>query len=139
MTRGIAVSDLVAERRAREDALTITLLADFVELFAKSPKVLSVRWQQYTPYHNGCDPCEFGVDQPTFLIEGVDSGYHPYYGWREPRDAEERILKDALICLVPMELFNFANRAAFQSVFGDHVVVTMYRDLSVDIEDCIHD
>ncbi len=128
----------IYQRRLKEDAQLIVLLDGFQKLFEQAPEVLAVRWEQYTPYFNSGDPCEFHVRSPTFRLAGRD-GYHEYFGWREPRSDEEREINAALKPIIPVKLFSFDYREAFQSTFGDHVVVTMHRDLDVVIEDHIHD
>lgn len=128
----------IYERRLKEDAQLTALLDGFQKLFEQAPQVLAVRWEQYTPYFNSCDPCEFHVRPPKFRLAGRD-GYHEYFGWREPRSDEEREINAALKPIIPVQLFSFAYREAFQSTFGDHVVVTMHRDLDVVIEDHVHD
>lgn len=36
------------------------------------PEVESIKWDQYTPYFNDGDACEFDVREPRFRITGVD-------------------------------------------------------------------
>lgn len=128
----------IYQRRLKEDAQLDTLLKGFKLLFDTAPLVRAVRWKQYTPYRNGCDPCEFLVYDPEYQIDGLE-GWHEYYGWRTELTAEERRASAALLPIIPVELFSFAYREAFQSVFGDHVTVTVHRDLRVAIEDCDHE
>lgn len=45
----------------------------FLEIFEKFPELKAVRWAQYTPYFNDGDPCEFGICDPYFIIDGFGS------------------------------------------------------------------
>lgn len=38
------------------------------------PEVEAVRWEQYTPYFNDGDVCEFGVREPRIKFVGEDAG-----------------------------------------------------------------
>ena len=36
------------------------------------PEIDSIRWDQYTPYFNDGEPCEFGSYEPRFRLTGTD-------------------------------------------------------------------
>ena len=47
----------------------------FTELFAQAPKLKSVSWNQYTPYFNDGDSCEFSAHTNDLYINGSNSSY----------------------------------------------------------------
>jgi hypothetical protein len=134
--QGSEIREIIYRRRFDEDRQLNEVLEEFRKLFEKAPKVLKVRWKQYTQYRNGCDPCEFLVYDPEYEIEGLED-WHEYNGWR-PSFEHEFTANAALKPIIPVQLFSFAYREAFQAIFGDHVQVTVDRDLRVVIEDCEH-
>lgn len=44
----------------------------FSTLFDKYPTLEAIRWEQYTPYFNDGDPCEFSVGEPRFKVANGD-------------------------------------------------------------------
>jgi len=137
------------------------VLAPFFEKFFE---VKSVRWTQYTPYFNDGDSCEFSVHEATIGIPNdkldlfglkaddaeeyeqddndsettyySDYNLHRYEGrtkkYSTPR-AEE--LHDALVQINS----TFSQlEDVLQGAFGDHVVVTAFRD-KIDVEEHSHD
>lgn len=103
----------------------------FASLFAAYPDVEGVRWTQYTPYFNDGEPCVFSVNSPDILLVGGDpdeedeeGGWyycHGGYGDRHPAYEMAQIDDDIARCL------------------GDHVQVTIRRDMTMTIGEYDHD
>ena len=74
------VNTLIAEKNAKIDELKslyqegLKVLAKdlFKEFFNLNPSVQAILWNQYTPYFNDGDPCEFRVCQPVFITKNFD-------------------------------------------------------------------
>lgn len=52
----------------------ISELVDALDALLAFPEVESVRWEQYTPYFNDGDVCEFGIGDVYIKFIGQDSG-----------------------------------------------------------------
>lgn len=104
--------------------------AFFKEYFDKHPEVYGVKWEQYTPYFNDGDPCEFRLngiytfktqeafeneEESMYNIEGAEESYG-----EEPQTSLKQI-EDIL-----------------EDVFGDHATVAVSREKIV-VEECEHD
>ena len=65
------------------------------QFFDINPGIKAVIWAQYTPYFNDGDPCEFGVNEPTFTNATGDEldniSYGEYSGEDETVWATESI------------------------------------------------
>jgi hypothetical protein len=100
-----------ARVRSRESA-TKPFLAACRVLFKAHPRWKSFSWRQYTPFFGGDSPCRFRV----FCDEPVE---------------------EQLQGLVAEFLDGFSDE--MEGMFGDHVRVTVYRDGTVETEQCEHD
>lgn len=119
----IEAYDYAAEKanRARADAqcfLKPALLKKAAALFEKWPQLESFGWRQFTDYFNDGDPCTFGVYSDDPLINGES-----YYDLK-PRP-EENLLDEVA------QLVNSLSTHDLKAVFGDHVEVTVKRDLLI--------
>lgn len=120
-------------------------------LFAKHGEIFQgFRWQQYTPYFNDGDPCQFGAntDALGFLIEGewCDWYDNPIYAKRresigyganaEPNPAYDPALAQAVedardfLRVWPTELL--------EALFGDHAEVSV-TPAGVDVAEYEHE
>ena len=124
-------------RQLREEAARIareTFALEAQALFEQNPQLRAFGWQQYTPYFNDGDTCEFGanVDYPfvTLLIddEGKEERFtDTLWGKRaaaEPDlaarvESAQRTVKDFLRAF---------DEEDYLSMFGDHVQVTITRE-----------
>lgn len=57
------VSDYNARLEEMQTALTTTIREAFKEIFNQAPNLYMICWNQYAPYFNDGDPCEFGVNE----------------------------------------------------------------------------
>lgn len=118
------------------------LKQEFGAFFTKHPKVLAIRWEQYTPHFNDGEACEFGVNDFTFRtaetndamedpdeLEDDELEFDDGYGegsdektMKFVRDLQSRVVDDDV----------------FEAVFGDHVRVTATPD-GFEVEEYDHD
>lgn len=56
---------------------------DALDNLLEVPGVEAVRWQQYTPYFNDGEACEFRIYSAEVKLEGLDEGGDYDDGWRE--------------------------------------------------------
>lgn len=120
----------------------------FKTIFEKVPDLEAIRWNQYTPYFNDGDSCEFGVCEPEFKLknaEGDSDDFDSLWGLTHSlRSADGKyddkaehplstILESvtALICCPAME-------EPLKNIFGDHKEVTVTRT-GTEIEDYEHE
>lgn len=113
--------ELAAELQKKFPAL-------FAPLFEQFPEVTTVKWRQYTPYFNDGDECVFGIqnDYDSLEINNVD------YWDKQDADSEEPYKAFAdILQSVPEEFY--------KDLFGDHVEVTIHKDLTITTEEYQHD
>lgn len=129
-------SKLEALRKEMSEQGKSALQQDFKEFFDANPKILAVRWKQYTPYFNDGDPCTFSVHEPYISLEGAneeggdyDDGFYNDYN----DEVSKAVWK-------PFDKFwgEVCVEEVFQTVFDDHVRVTASRD-GFDVEEYDHD
>ena len=97
------------------------------ELFDNNPTIEAFRWNQYTPYFNDGESCEFGVNSPFIKIVGLelsedddeygDSFFCEYFfdkKYRKEYKAVEELTKTF--------------EGSFRDMFGDGVTVTVNRE-----------
>lgn len=124
----------------------------FKELFDKSEKIESFGWNQYTPYFNDGDTCEFNVnwDYPDINGEYIDEC--DWYDWRikyylKGEEKYANLLTDnpeldietykvveefkSVIGSIPQEFL--------KDLFGDHAKVTIHKDGRVEVDEYEHD
>lgn len=109
--------------------------AIFGTAFAACPEIKKIQWTQYTPHFNDGDACEFGVHEPSFLLEGSE-------GFQDTWELRSHPSRDAFDALTK-RLQAPAMEDVFESTFGDHVEVTASRDaagvVSFESEEYEHD
>jgi hypothetical protein len=127
-----------AYERAIQDDGKRLLGEAFKELFARHPKIIGVRWEQYTPYFNDGSPCTFGVRDFRYRFEGMGEEAGDYSdGYAGEYDDEF----DKSGCKTAIAKFEkpFADQDdVFLAVFGDHVQVTATAK-GFDVEEYTHD
>lgn len=67
MTKHAIVEKIKAAKVALAAEAKEALMADVKFFFQDVPEVTSVRWQQYTPYFNDGETCEFEVHEARFF------------------------------------------------------------------------
>ncbi len=143
-----------AIHKAREELKATAgkfLVELFAPLFAEHPEVKGLKWTQYTPYFNDGDTCEFSShheDAEILFAEPDDSA----------ADADEDEESDGEY-YIPTDRFGYDSKeykaaakiqekftAEFpelsdddmESLFGDHVEVTLFPD-RVEVEEYEHE
>lgn len=135
-----SVLDAYNEARANLSKITREQVAGlFKPVFDANPNLELVEWSQYTPYFNDGDSCVFGVNElilqsPDFaeLESWAGENRADSYSIREiPEWSNAYAQADEIRNRLPNELL--------EDVFGDHVTVTINRDLTIEVNDCDHD
>lgn len=136
----------------------------FREYWQQNPKVYAVVWQQFTPYFNDGDPCEFSVHDLEPMTKELFDEWQEEGGWPEEYSlirkdydikkpdgtnyswdnrpwklpdetwTQEEVNNAACI----RQLNSEAMEHIFLAMFGDHVRVIATRD-GFDTEDIQHD
>lgn len=116
----------------------------FKELFDKFPAIVQVSWRQYTPYFNDGEPCEFGVHDPQFTMQGEEADRYENCIW----SLDSRVKDGKLKAPENWEEYKAAMQAVAKAVcgmdetmlatFGDHAEITVTPDKIV-CESCDHD
>lgn len=74
------IQDFISYQEQFRKLATEKLKEFFVKFWEENPAIKAVTWNQYAPYHNDGDPCEFSVNDPYFTnaegkdLEGIPSG-----------------------------------------------------------------
>lgn len=119
------------------------------EIFSKNPKLKSFTWNQFTPYFNDGDTCEFNVYRDTYLINGSDDYLDTWNAgnWLEESyeykpDPKEYGLETVQevhdIALGLDKVMNLFTDDDLKSLFGDHTSVTVNRDGTIVTDDYDH-
>jgi len=121
------------------------LKTEFQKVFEAYPKITVIKWNQYTPYFNDGDTCEFGVG--SFVISNAlnaeeVSSYGEYEGETEGEWAEELWGDTAKEYPLIRDLENFCNTGIGKEIllmtFEDHSIVTATCE-GFDIEEYEHE
>lgn len=140
-----------SERRGKEARQVLATL--FRDFFAANPAVKSIRWQQYTPYYNDGDPCEFRVHSSMFAIDGlsqatmrdadeIGDGVAYFDSWSLSYTGEKHGDPVATAHAKPCEKLQEDIKALeswLRDALGDHVQVTVGPALVMDITEYEHD
>lgn len=135
------------------------LSEEFAKFFEANPSVIAVRWEQFTPYFNDGEACEFSVREPAVKIEGMPddvgeaedgfmNSYDFDYEFRKggphvdhPKAQEFLALKKPLTAL-GNTICASAVEDVFLATFGDHVQVTATRKgskINFEVDDYDHE
>jgi hypothetical protein len=143
MTKLDDIRKLNAEYKAAIQDHGAKVLKDmFADFFAENPGIIALRWEQYTPYFNDGEPCEFDVYGFYFLDTSAsadkdgdeDGAFVDAYTARhdsDPKQAARGATVEAFESRVKDE-------DVFRFVFGDHVRVTATPD-GFEVEEYDHD
>lgn len=131
-----------AAKKKAKDAF----MAELRDVFQRHPEIVCFKWNQYTPYFNDGDTCEFSVNSVYFSnsldINGWgeldnDDGEEPDgffchdIAWKRPREYADL---DALASFIGSS----TGEEILQFMFGDHVTVTITKD-GAETEEFEHD
>lgn len=158
---GIPVEgDITKSYRSKAKQISLEEFQAVLRPVIEHPLVEAVRWQQYTPYFNDGDPCEFNIYDITIKLEGDEDfaednwGSHPkltdslyvpggfvdevtgrkeYFRDIEPEEPELIKLVEALNKAVCGPAYDILLDA-----FGDHAEVTVKKD-KIEVESYDHD
>ena len=151
-----AFDNLINEQRELQKKFQETAQKLFMEttkeFFKLNPKVTGIVWNQYTPYFNDGDTCEFSVNEPSFTNapdpESVKWG--EYDGDEETaEDGSEIVVYDgwgtmpAIFDKVSCDSFSRMIQSSemedvMKAMFGDHVTVVATRE-GFEVNDYDHD
>jgi hypothetical protein len=98
----------------------------FKDIFAKYPEVETISWEQYTPFFNDGDVCEFGINSDV-EINGkseweLEEGAETSPAYQEASDLLTSIDEDV-----------------FEHIYGDHVKVTIHRNGKSEVDEYEHE
>jgi len=123
----------------------------FAEFFKAHPEIEAIRWRQYTPYFNDGDACAFNVHDGYIRVQGVpeDAGDYEdgfFASYSVGRLAEAMGVAGQYghdnppPALAAFQEFwgSIADDDLFESVFGDHKMITATRD-EFEVDDYSHD
>ncbi len=105
-----------------------------VKYLEKYPSVNNISWNQFTPYFNDGEECEFNVNT-EFLINGIDEYDEEDFEEGENSDYDERVKLHRELA----EAFSHIEDSVFQFIFGDHKQITIDRNGKINIEEYEHE
>src|SRR6476661_3962783 len=63
------IAEVLEIRKEATEKIKTSLNGLFKEFFANTPEIIYITWDQYTPYFNDGDTCEFSVHDKWFVSE----------------------------------------------------------------------
>lgn len=124
----------------------------FKELFDRCERIESFSWNQFTPYFNDGDTCEFRVNCDYPYVNGEYIDEHEWYSWKtgyflkgDPEyknlfENEPELDKEACLCVEEFKgILGSIPEEFMKDLFGDHATVTMTRNGGVSVDECRHD
>lgn len=99
------------------------------QLFKGNPTLESFGWHEYTPYWNDGDVCRFCVCNEEPTINGIS----PYY------DNDNDQEWDSVLAGKVAEFLCGFDKDFYETTFGDHVEITVFRDGHTKIDSYQHD
>jgi hypothetical protein len=156
-----AISEAETKLDGQRKAVGKEAINKLKELIHFSPYIKAMRWQQYTPYFNDGDTCEFGVHELEFKFteeiagdgdrtKNEDYGWHEFgeYGDDIKEFFEER--KDVINFKEITKLEKVVEacedihsrlrniESTLLTAFGDHQQITITRS-GIEVDDYEHD
>lgn len=123
-------------RKIGKEALT----SEFNKVFDGWPEIEGIKWTQYTPYFNDGEPCIFRVNNVYVKTEN-DFGGDDDDGWLEEYDFPSDLgVQPARTWMKNLNKSLELCEEILQSIFGDHVQVTIWRGKTeAEVESYDHD
>lgn len=118
-------------KKSAQEKVTPALKEAFNELKIIIPELVSVRWQQYTPYFADGDQCEFGVGGIEISTTELDDDGENYFDV----DCEHTLTSKQETALEKLNKSLFKIEATLELAFGDHTEVTLSAT-GITIEEC---
>ena len=109
-------------------------------LFDSHPCLVAFKWDQYTPYFNDGDTCEFSVNDLYFKFTEAPDEDHAYtyddefYEFMHNAPESPQLLASKAV----EEVHKLIDEDTYLDLFGDHVEVTVTRD-GVETSECDHE
>lgn len=142
------LQDLIEKQKALKAEFVTKATAGFKdalkEIFTEVPELLALKWNQYTPYFNDGEACEFRVGDMYFKLsttpadagdyeDGFESVWSMNYKKTAPHPAT-----------AALETFSKLIRGSemediLYSMFDDHKEIVCTRDGNVEVSDYEHD
>lgn len=130
----VLLEDYKQMKETMKSKLSDSLKAYFKTYFEENPEIKTIYWNQYTPYFNDGDSCEFRVnDAYETNCEDISQLSH----WGDYEGEDENITVDycskigIVICSNEME-------EVMYDMFGDHVTVYCTRE-GFEVHELNHD
>lgn len=140
------VREKIAKARADAREAAKNLFAEGAKtLFEKYPELEGFTWNQYTPYFNDGDACEFGVNSYSLYTWGGRDAKSPDDDEYEMYEEEEYYYgetKDTPLALRWTDIRDFIeafDEGDMKELFGDHKTVKVYRTGEVKTDFYEHD
>lgn len=111
-------------------------------LFDTYPGLEWFDWRQYTPYFNDGDACVFGVDAyGNAFLNGEELEEVYFSQWRQDEKAEngEELTEEEKFARDYYTLLTKVPEDVMESLFGDHVKITVNRDGRIEVDEYNHD
>jgi len=144
------IKEELAAFQAKREALVAQLRTEFPTLIApilsESKRIETIGWRQYTPYFNDGDECTFGVHQDDLLINGEDE-YGDGLEWIREKvwafgkyDTNPNADQEELVVLKNIkEVLQSIPDDFYKDLFGDHAIVTINKNGTIEVDDYDHD
>ena len=113
----------------------IVFIKESKELLETAPEdILGFRWVQYTPYFNDGDTCTFYANTEAELIDNHSREEGFSYEYYCPNTKEAKDLKQKLD-----KLLGEFNDDEYLDMFGDHCMVEILKDGTINIQEYDHE
>jgi hypothetical protein len=117
------------------------------DIFNDNPQLASFSWNQYTPYFNDGETCEFHVNRDYYKINNCDDNVDNWTLNNEKYSKEidlERLSFDSIDSLKKAfkqinDLLSMFENADLQQMFGDHAEITVNRNGEIEVDEYSHD
>lgn len=117
-------------RKAAQNTVKPALKSAITELIGIVPSLTAVRWDQYTPYFNDGDTCEFSVHSPEYQL---DEDFVDTYSLDD-----QDLNKTQLEAIEKFEDNLGEIHDLLEEAFGDHTTVTV-TSKGIETDECSHD
>lgn len=104
------------------------------EVFKLSDEIESIGWEQYTPYFNDGDTCEFSVHSDTESLIINDE-----HVWDFSYDDKERYARLEPALEKMSSILDKIGEETLLDMFEDHATITVFRNGKVSVDECSHD
>jgi len=112
------------------------------QLFERHPKLESFSWNQYTPYFNDGDTCEFSANTDYPKINGNEDCSlwgTEFFTWRPEKPANPDYNPEMAVIYKDVRAFlKQFDDDMLEELFGDHKTITVTKD-KVEVESYDHD